>query len=343
VNEDLQDITAHLNGGIPAVDVDGMERYWGEFAGLKEKLFVPLRKDYYSLNLGKDTVRDTIYNDSAFENYGKKMETAYEKWQKTADKLLFNLNKDANPKELITSIAEKIVVFFENVKLLDKYDVYEALLSYWQTTMADDAYLVIKDGYETGRELDIFYKETNKKDGSVTKKENGWDGKIIPKEMIISMFFAEEKLAVDDAQRFIDEIQSRLDEFVEQESEENDDTPNEATVMSAKAAISLKKEVFEKTKLVRALQQQLDEKAKVKYADLTIEQIKDLLINRKWHTQIYEGIYALYKTVSQNITEQIVEIAERYENLLPEINAEVKRLEKKVEQHLRTMGFKFEK
>jgi len=338
VKEDLQDITAHLQGGIPASDVDDLSRYWGEFVGLKDKLFAPLRKGYYKLNVEKGIVRDTIYNDDAFENYGKKVAQAYEKWQKTADKQLFNLNNETVPKALIVEIAEKIVAEFEDVKLIDKYDVYEVLLAYWQTVMADDVYLVKNDGYEVGSELEIFYRENRKKDGSISKQENGWDGKILSKELIITAFFAEEKLAVDEAQRFIDEMQSRLDELMEQESE--GDAPDDTNVIAAKAAISLKKEISEKTKIVKALVQQLDDKAKSKYAELMLPQVQDLLINRKWHTSIYEGIYALYKTVSQRITERIVEIAERYEQTLPEINKEVARLEKKVQQHLVSMGFK---
>ncbi|MDR2970988.1 MAG: type I restriction-modification system subunit M [Bacteroidales bacterium] len=338
VKEDLQDITAHLQGGIPASDIDDLSRYWGEFVGLKEKLFTPLREGYYKLNVEKEIVRDTIYNDHTFENYGKKVEQAYEKWQKIADELLFNINNETNPKALIVEIAERIVAEFEDVKLIDKHDVYQVLLAYWQTIMADDVYLIKNDGYEVGSEYDYIYSKNRKKDGSESKKETGWEGKIIPKELIITKFFAEDKLAVDEAQRFIEEAQSRLDELSEQENEEDDS--NETNVIAAKAAISLKKDISEKTKIVKALVQQLDDNVKSKYAELTLMQIQDLLINRKWHTQIYEGIYLLYKTVSQRITERIVEITERYEQTLPEINKKVALLEKKVQQHLKAMGFK---
>lgn len=107
----------------------------------------------------------------AFENYGKKVEQAYEKWQKTVDKQFFNINCETDPKALIVKIAEKIVAEFEDVKLIDKYDVYEVLLAYWQAVMADDVYLVKNDGYEAGGELEIFYRENRKKDGSVSKGE----------------------------------------------------------------------------------------------------------------------------------------------------------------------------
>ena len=333
VKEDLQDITAHLRGGIPALDVDGLEKYWGEFAGLKEKLFAPLRKGYYKLIVEKDAVRDTIYIDPTFENYGKKVETAYLNWQKTADIRLFNLNSETNPKKLIVELAEKIVAEFENVKLIDKYDVYEVLLAYWQTVMADDVFLVKNDGYGTGNEIELMKEAVKSGKNKGQEKTIGWEGKIIPKELIISAFFAEEKFDVDTAQRFIDEMQSHLDEFTEQESEDEEDTPSD------KEKTKLKKSISEKAKIVKELSQQLDERAKAKYDELTIEQIKDLLINRKWHTYIYEGIYALYKTVSQRITERIVEIAERYEQTLPELEAAVADYETKVKNHLNKMGF----
>ena len=44
--EDLQDINAHLNGGIPETDVDSMAEYWAVYPSLKEILFQPLRPGY---------------------------------------------------------------------------------------------------------------------------------------------------------------------------------------------------------------------------------------------------------------------------------------------------------
>ncbi|MDD5021627.1 MAG: type I restriction-modification system subunit M [Endomicrobiaceae bacterium] len=362
----IQDINAHLNGGIPVVDIDGLQRYWGEFKGLKEKIFDTFCKDYYKLNLKKDTIRNIIYDDAAFKNYGKKIERAYTKWKTTSDRLFFNLQSKTKPNELIVKIAEEIIAEFEDVKLIDKYDVYEELLSYWQTVMADDVYLVIKDGYETGREIDIFYKKTKKQDDSVTRKENGWDGKIIPKDLIIKEFFAEEKLAVDEAQSVINEEKSKIDEILDEyggdegllkdffnskgeiikseieksvkQAKKNKETDTEDFAIWIRY-LKISNTLSEKEKLVRILIQQLDDKAKVKYANLTVKQIKELLINRKWHTQIYNDINSLYKTVSQHISEHILEIVERYENTLPELETAVENYEIKVKKHLEKMGF----
>ena len=76
-----------------------------------------------------------------------------------------------------------------------------------------------------------------------------------------------------------------------------------------------------------------------KYDDLTIDEIKELLVNRKWYYSIFEGIKALYVTASHNMANRIIELAERYEYDLPFLAKEAEVLEAKVKAHLERMGF----
>ena len=78
---------------------------------------------------------------------------------------------------------------------------------------------------------------------------------------------------------------------------------------------------------------------KEKYQVLTVEEIKELLINQKWYYSIFEGIKALYVTTSHNIANRIVELVERYENTLPCLETETAIYESKVKEHLARMGF----
>ena len=64
--EDLQSIEAHLKGGIPAYDVDSLDRYWSIFPQLKLKLFTVLRDGFYQLNVSKDDIRSIIHDDEEF-------------------------------------------------------------------------------------------------------------------------------------------------------------------------------------------------------------------------------------------------------------------------------------
>ncbi len=47
LEEDLQDIDAHLHGGVSATDVESMSRYWKFFPKMKKTLFSEFRPGYY--------------------------------------------------------------------------------------------------------------------------------------------------------------------------------------------------------------------------------------------------------------------------------------------------------
>ena len=364
--EDLQDIEAHLHGGIPAVDVDSMERYWTLFPKLKEKLFSPLRDGYYKLNIDKDDVRSTVYADEEFSEYAERIDMAFDAWMNDVDNGLRNIDEFVEIKKYIVELSEVLITKYANIELVDKYDVYQVLLSYWQEVMADDVFVLVQDGYEAGRETEDIYEITeDKKTKKEKKKYKGWEGKLIPKVLIESIFFADERQKINDAQAVTDARQGRIDEMVEEHTAEDgilSDCLNEKDAVDIKAVNAkikaLKKtapngeelkilceyaklydKVKEFTKLIKDLNVALDEACKAKYAELTIDEIKELLVNRKWYYTIFEGIKALYVTTSHEIAGRVSELAERYEDALPSLDSDVESYEAKVKAHLERMGF----
>ena len=431
ITEDLQSIEAHLKGGIPAYDVDGMERYWSVFGLLKNTLFSVLRDGFYQLNVSKDEVRPLIHEDEEFSSYADKIDSAFVAWRSAVDQELRNINAYVNAKDLIVRLAEQLLIQFEGVELIDKYDVYQVLLAYWQEVMSDDVYLLIQDGYEAGRELSYEYVVKTKTEGDetitiVTDKVKSWDGKLIPKSIIIDTYFAEEAKAIDAAEVIVADTQAQIDELLEGaedgsaiaelmddkgkiaakalkasideirskiHSEEIDallallnllpmkkkdmdsylakhpicvsakNDKGNVNASSVKTRIAVLRETTpvpemyaedyeqlislyalivkndEQSKLVKALKSQLEEKVKAKYTVLSIDEIKELLVNKKWYYSIYDGIDALYVAISHNITNRIVELAERYEDTLPTLSSVVEDYEAKVKSHLERMGF----
>lgn len=217
--EDLQSIDGHLNGGIPSSDVDSLSLYWDTFPNLQAALFKPLRDGFYSLAVDKDAIRDTIYGDADFSAYADKVENAFESWKKKVDGKLRAIDGTTKPKLLIAEIAKQILEEYEPVTLVDKYDAYEVLLSYWNEVMSDDVYLLVQDGYKAIRDIEVFTKTSTKKkkDGTEETKttETGWDGKLVPKSLVIEMFFAAEQKAIDDTETLIAAAQAELDEIID--------------------------------------------------------------------------------------------------------------------------------
>lgn len=431
ISEDLQSIEAHLKGGIPSYDVDGMERYWSVFGLLKNKLFSVLRDGFYQLNVSKDEVHPLIHEDEEFSSYADKIDNAFVAWRSAVDQELRNINAYVNAKDLIVRLAEQILIQFEGVELIDKYDVYQVLLAYWQEVMSDDVYLLIQDGYEAGRELSYEYVVKTKIEGDeritiVTDKVKSWDGKLIPKSIIIDTYFAEEAKAIEAAEVIVADTQAQIDELLEGaedgsaiaelmddkgkiaakalkaaideirskvHSEEIDallallnllpmkkkdmdsylakhpicasakNDKGNVNASSVKARIAVRRETTpvpemyaedyaqlmtlytlmakndEQNKLVKALKAQLEEKVKEKYTVLTVEEIKELLVNKKWYYSIFDSIDALYVAISHSITNRIVELAERYEDTLPMLSTVVDDYEARVKSHLERMGF----
>ena len=55
--EDLQDIDGHLQGGIPAADIDALERYWDVCPQLRHTLFKDNRPGYVDLAVEKAAIK----------------------------------------------------------------------------------------------------------------------------------------------------------------------------------------------------------------------------------------------------------------------------------------------
>ena len=367
VPEDQQDIEAHLHGGIPAADVDSMAKYWDLFPGLKARLFSVLREGYYTLNIPKEDIRGCIYNDEEFSAYAERIDLAFDAWKEQVDEGLRSIDGDVDVKHYIVELAELLIAQFADLELVDKYDVYEVLLSYWQETMSDDVFVLKYYGYEAGREWENIIEVTENKKGERKEKIKGWEGKLIPKTLVEQMFFAKERKAIDEAQAVVEETQSRLDELTEEQTGDdgylkdflNDKDKVEAKQVAARmkalkkakadseearvlaAWSELADRLKKQSKLVKELNAALEAALQAKYAELSDEEIKELLVNRKWYYSLFAGIKALYVTASHSMANRITQLAERYENTLPQLEQEAAGYEAKVRAHLKRMGFQW--
>ena len=83
----------------------------------------------------------------------------------------------------------------------------------------------------------------------------------------------------------------------------------------------------------------LDQQALEKYPQLSIDEIKTLVVDEKWLATLAQRIAGEIDRVSQALTQRVRELAERYETPLPQLTDRVSDLESKVNAHLETMGF----
>lgn len=377
--EDLQSIEAHLYGGIPQDDIDNIPHFWNVFPNLKNQIFGEYSKGFYKLLIQKDDVHKTISENIEFLEYNKKVNNTYNEWKKIANPVLTNLNSTDSNKEIILNLSEEILEKFSKLELLDKYDVYQVLLAYWNETMNDDVLLIIQDelGYNLAKITDDIKEEPKeskkaKKDSAKEKKPKepkiiGWEGRLIPKQIVLDSFFALEQKEIEKAEEKLSQTESEFEEFIENNSDENgyftdymgDDEKIDSKKITSRVKLLTKEKktqneeykilnnyvdyessIKSQKKHITELKKVLDDNCRNRYETFTDEEIKDLLVNRKWYKAIDDGIQNLYITVANHLTKRIVELYERYENTLSELTTKLVEEEKVVFGHLTQMGFK---
>jgi len=356
--EDIQDIEAHLLGGIPSRDIEDLQNFWNVFPSLKKELFVSgTRENYSQPRVEPEQIRPTIFENTEFKNYTKEIDDTFYTWREKNTKLLKNIGVGVKPKELIVDLSEDILQLFEKEILIDKYDVYQSLMSYWAEVMQDDAYIIGIDGWkaEVYRIIEI-----NKKKKEVDK---GWTCDLVPKNLVINRYFTEEKEAID-------ELNTRLEDVARQKEEMEEEHGGDEGAFSEMEKISkgaikvqmkqLKAEGLEENedckvlnkylelletegdlkKEIKEAEKTLDEQLLRKYGELSEEEIKILVVDDKWMTAISSSIKAELDRITQNLSQRIKDLSERYADPLPKLEEKAQELTKTVEAHLEKMGFK---
>ena len=108
-----------------------------------------MRKGYYSLNCKVGDIRNIIRNHPDFIKQTDAYHRQFEKWRHRMYPKLEKLSFNVNPKNLIQELGDAILETYSgNVTLVEGYDVYEQLLTYWNETMQDDVYLISADGWK---------------------------------------------------------------------------------------------------------------------------------------------------------------------------------------------------
>lgn len=354
--EDIQDIEAHLLGGIPNADIEALKDYWAVFPTLKSFLFIQTaRENYADLKISKDEIRQTIFGHSEFKAFTREMQTVFNEWKRQSTQKLKRMEQGLNPKKVIFELSENLFRHYEGKKLISKYHVYQHLMDYWDEVMQDDCYIISADGWkaETYRIL-----VENKKKKMIDK---GWSCDLVPKELVINRFFKEEKQAIEAMEAESETLAGQLAEIEEEHGGEegyfaefekvnkgnvqarlkeikgDNDAGEEIEVLIS--YLDLVEKQAKVNKEIKEAKAELDHKLYEKYPMLTVDEIKILVVDDKWMTRLEQDIQTELDRISQRLTQRIKELAERYENPLPVLTNEVEELEKKVAAHLERMGF----
>ena len=357
--EDLQDIDGHLRGGIPERDLTGEDSliapYWKVLPSLYKDLFESAgRPGYVRLKVPQSDVKAAILGHPEFVAFQKNATKGFTEWRQATTPRLNVFGKGGKPKLLIAEIAESLLQAYGKTALVDAYDVYQHLMDYWAEVMQDDCYLITLDGWAAKtRRIQVEDKK-----GKI--KDKGWTCDLVPKDLIISRYFAKEQAALEAKQAELDATTTALAELEEEnggdegyfglldkiakaeinarlkEIKEDKDAKDEASILKrwldlAEQEAVLKLEVKEQDAA-------LDDLANAKYPKLTEVEIKTLVVDDKWMVRLSAAVQGELDRVSQTLTGRIRQLAERYDKPLANLSEETTTLAAVINEHLKKIG-----
>jgi type I restriction enzyme M protein len=374
--EDIHDLSAHLNGGIPNADIDILENYWRVFPQVRSVLFAPSQFSGYSESfVDASRVKTTILNHPEFTAFAKLTLALYQAWQNDHEKRLKNIAIGDKPKALIALLSEDLLKRFVQAELLDKYDIYQLLMDYWEETMQDDVYILVQDGFEAGnvlRELVAKKGEKLKEAPDLMIGKQKYKADLIPPGLIVGRYFAQQQQEIDRLQTDLDVITQELEALIEEHTGEDGALVDAQTDAGKVTKNNVKKlmgdskqlSIFEDLELsteqddglilqqcLKLFEQEETMKKKVKdaqtildkavfaqYPKLTEDEIKTLVINDKWGATLEGVIIGEIERVTQQLANRVKTLEERYAEPLPQLVEEVEMLSSRVDEHLKRMG-----
>lgn len=372
--EDIQDLDAHLHGGIPERDVDSLTNYWEAFPQLRSQLFKPNRPGYVDLAVEVADVQQVILDSPEFQKFADGIRDMTAEWFAAHRKELVEINSDTRPNELIVTIADDLLDRFKPVPLLDEYDIYEQLMSYWHDTMHDDVYLVMNEGWVDAAEPRAA-RIIGKTDSGANKYEDAHlrrgTGKsteryvmdLVPPELIVARYFADDEARVDELNAEAQAAVRAVEAYTEEHGREDGlvwDAVNDkgkltqaavrAELTAAKAqgdseglaayrdALDLQKIEADVQKAAKYAQTALDTATLDKYSDLTGTDVQALVLDDKWAATIRNRATGEVNALTLDLAARIQELGERYRSTLSSIDAELGRLRGGVADALADMG-----
>lgn len=368
--EDIQDLHAHMHGGIPDRDLDALSGYWDAFSQLRDQLFQPNRSGYSNLIIDVSQVQQAILDSPEFQKFTQEARELITEWFTAHRKKLEGIDAATRPNDLIAALGDDLLARFKSVPLLDEYDVYEQLMTYWHDVMHDDIFMVMNDGWLDAAKprkivVDKARKLAEAPDLVVGTGRSAVKYKtdLIPPNLIVERYFARERADVCELLAAWEEASRMVEGYVEEHAVEGgllagamDDEKINKVLASTRLKevrhagtdadevaalihlIKLYNEEAVTKKAAKEAEAALGLATLKKYGDLSESDVLTLVMDDKWHAAITNRVAFEVEALTFSLVNRIQLLGERYAETVEALENQLEQLGAKVTRHLVDMG-----
>ena len=255
--------------------------------------------------------------------------------------------------------------------MLDEYDVYEQLMTYWHSVMHDDVFLVMHEGWVDAARPRPAIEDKDRKlseDPDLVigsgKKATKYKMGLIPPALIVARYLASEQAQVDDLNAKAEAATQAVKEYVEEHrgdegllADAMDDDKISKTLAAARLREAKREEEADPDEIAaleylvqlyadeataktaaKNAEADLDLATLKKYGELTEADMQALVLDDKWAATIRNRVADEVNSLSLALVAHIQQLGERYAETIGALDAELVKLEAKVAGHLADMG-----
>ena len=211
------DIYASMFGGVPKAEITELQEHWNAFAELESVLFTD--SDIPYCELAVEDIDKTILEHSSVNDFKIDYENAFNNFTGFLKDELIGKMMELNINKQETIFSDDIFKRIQNVRLVDKYKVYQVFYDEWTKT-AVDLEILQTEGFEASK-LVIPNMVIKKKDGREQEIQEGWVGHVIPFDLVQSTILNDELEALKEKEERLFTMQSSYEEIIDSLSEED--------------------------------------------------------------------------------------------------------------------------
>lgn len=225
---EIQDVRAHLAGGIPKREVALYKHIFDKFEVKPEDCFVDKDSDYYLFKdsfVNKSQIRDLIDKHSGVQKVSENLNQAMQTWWKGVEASIRLLPGKNNIVKFRKEHMQKLKDALLPINILDEFQIAGVFVNWLERDYLIRSYKQYDEVQDKTIEVKekAFIKFVLKSIVSV-----GWPTHLIPDEYIKNAYFKSEMKEIEDLEEKESEQESILSELIEEiEFEENGDDEEE--------------------------------------------------------------------------------------------------------------------
>ena len=130
------------------------------FLNLRTELFSNgVRNGYFEIKYPSDEITGVVQEHTEFKNFKDSVNRKFSNWKTEVYNYLQDINTSTPPKSVIEKLSNTILKAFQDQLLINKYDIYQHLMNYWEEIMQMIFMLSTADDWKSGNEVVRLYKE----------------------------------------------------------------------------------------------------------------------------------------------------------------------------------------